>query len=380
MAIDSTMVRSRRSLLTATLAGLAGAVAATAASAQGVLAAGDDGKIIHVGDSWTEVHTDTLLQSTDAASVLTVWNSKTNGIGLHGIAPWGRGVHGNTNSGTAIYADSNSGTGVYAEATSGTAVNGTSSSGVGVYGQSDKDDAVYGYSSVSGCAVHGYAAGAPAMRGESADSSSPAIIGHSLNGSTGVLGVSGGANEPAPPNKTGVYGQANQGGSVGVFGKSGPGIGVQGISSSSYGVYGQSDTSYAVYGYNDSSGTAILGYGQNGEGVRGHTTSSATPAVIGHSFTDTTGVVGFSGGATEPSIPKKTGVLGVANQDAVSVGVRGGSPTGRGGVFSGKLAQLRLAPSTDAAHPASGQRGDLFVDKDGRLWFCKGTTHWKQIA
>ena len=40
----------------------------------------------------------------------------------------------------------------------------------------------------------------------------------------------------------------------------------------------------------------------------------------------------------------------------------------------------RLSPSTAASHPDSGAAGDLFVDKTGRLWFCKGGATWKQLA
>ena len=40
----------------------------------------------------------------------------------------------------------------------------------------------------------------------------------------------------------------------------------------------------------------------------------------------------------------------------------------------------KLVPSAATVHPASGQMGDLFVDKTGRLWFCKGGTLWKQLA
>jgi hypothetical protein len=61
-------------------------------------------------------------------------------------------------------------------------------------------------------------------------------------------------------------------------------------------------------------------------------------------------------------------------------GVQGESVNGRGGLFTGKVAQVRLLPSTAATHPASGLAGDLFVDASARLWFCKGGTTWKQLA
>jgi hypothetical protein len=73
-------------------------------------------------------------------------------------------------------------------------------------------------------------------------------------------------------------------------------------------------------------------------------------------------------------------VFGSASQDASAIGVSGQSTTGRGGVFKGKVAHLRLPPSNAATHPNAGQPGDLFVDSSYRLWFCKGGASWKQSA
>lgn len=57
------------------------------------------------------------------------------------------------------------------------------------------------------------------------------------------------------------------------------------------------------------------------------------------------------------------------------------SGMGRAGVFQGGVAQVRLVPSTlGPTHPTTGARGDLFCDKYGRLWFCKGGTTWTQLA
>ena len=50
------------------------------------------------------------------------------------------------------------------------------------------------------------------------------------------------------------------------------------------------------------------------------------------------------------------------------------------GLFKGPQANVRLMPVDSASHPASGSAGDLFVDRGGRLWFCKGGTTWKQLA
>lgn len=52
---------------------------------------------------------------------------------------------------------------------------------------------------------------------------------------------------------------------------------------------------------------------------------------------------------------------------------------GRGGRFRGAKAQITLTPAS-GNHPASGSAGDFFVDAQKRLWFCKGTTNWVQLA
>lgn len=65
-----------------------------------------------------------------------------------------------------------------------------------------------------------------------------------------------------------------------------------------------------------------------------------------------------------------------------SVGVAGSATLsgGRGGVFAGDVAQPKLTPGSKSSHPSSGQRGDLYADPKGRLWFCKGGTSWHQLA
>jgi len=101
---------------------------------------------------------------------------------------------------------------------------------------------------------------------------------------------------------------------------------------------------------------AIYGFAASHVGVFGESTSSA-------------GIFGTSA----------TGA-GVRAHGGSGPGVLAQSDSGRGGVFAGAKAQLLLLPSGAASHPAKGDRGDLFVDKTGRLWFCKGGTHWKQLA
>jgi hypothetical protein len=62
-------------------------------------------------------------------------------------------------------------------------------------------------------------------------------------------------------------------------------------------------------------------------------------------------------------------------------GLHATSTAGRGGIFAGAAAQIQLTPA-GASHPRSGQRGDLYADAAGRLWYCKatGSAAWHQIA
>jgi len=87
------------------------------------------------------------------------------------------------------------------------------------------------------------------------------------------------------------------------------------------------------------------------------------------------GVVGYAS-ATSGRTPAVLGTIG----SPAGVAVQGNGGPGRGGLFSGRTAQVRLSPAATAMHPHTGQAGDLFVDKSHRLWFCKGGTTWKQIA
>jgi hypothetical protein len=130
-----------------------------------------------------------------------------------------------------------------------------------------------------------------------------------------------------------------------------------------------SGSSYAVYGFSSS-----------GIAVHGASLSGTKPSIQGWGKNGRAGVVGYSGSSVPPNGPGKVGVYGISDLGVASIGVLGRSPTGRGGAFSGKLAQLRLSPSGAASHPASGSPGDLFVDASHRLWFCKGGATWKQLA
>jgi hypothetical protein len=168
--------------------------------------------------------------------------------------------------------------------------------------------------------------------------------------------------------RNGIWGESYSSTEAGVGGFSPSGYGVYASSSSGDGLYAQSDSGYGVYGQSSSSVS-----------IYGSSSAPHQPAILGRSWGNSTGVLGCSG-STPPAPPAKTGVQGYANQDATAVGVKGQSPSGRGVVASGGAAQLRLVASTAASHPLSGELGDLFLDKNKRLWFCKGGTAWVKLA
>jgi hypothetical protein len=106
----------------------------------------------------------------------------------------------------------------------------------------------------------------------------------------------------------------------------------------------------------------------HGHGVQGLSDSPQGWANLGWARGKGTALIGFCG----PNFP--------INQVPPNTGVFGFAAQGRGGVFRGPKAQVRLIPSGAATHPTTGVIGDLFLDKNKRLWFCKGGKTWKQIA
>jgi hypothetical protein len=126
------------------------------------------------------------------------------------------------------------------------------------------------------------------------------------------------------------------------------------------------------------------------------TLSTASPVVAGTntstgagvSGTNTSTGAGVSGtntstGAGVSGTSKGTGPAVSAANSSTGPGVHATSSRGRGGIFAGSAAaQIQLTPGA-ASHPRSGQRGDLYADGSGRLWFCKttgATATWHQIA
>lgn len=161
------------------------------------------------------------------------------------------------------------------------------------------------------------------------------------DGGDGVVGV----NNSKTGGGTGVHGIANTGTlAIGVLGENSGGVAVEG-KGGTFGVVGSGAT--GVHGIS-TTGNGVSGTSATGSGVRG------------------TGKNGLSG-------------TGSGNN---SVGVRGTATAsgGRGGVLTGNAAQLKLVPGSKLSHPSSGQRGDLYADSKGRLWFCQGGTSWHQLA
>ena len=165
------------------------------------------------------------------------------------------------------------------------------------------------------------------------------------------------------------------------------GVGVRGqataSSSATYGVVGASESpdGTGVGGFAfASAGTTYGVYGQidspAGSGVRGYASARSGEAYGVSGLTESVDGVGVQGEAVAGT-GKTYGVAGLSDSKD-GAGIFGGG-TGRGGIFIGRSAQVTLVPAT-GSHPESGLMGDLFLDSDGALWLCKGTTDWKQLA
>lgn len=213
MAIDSTSPRSRRHVLMGALGALGAAAAGVATTASGVLAAGNDGAAIHVGDTIADARTQTTLAN--SANDHVVLYVASNGDLGHGN---GTALYGWSAGGIAVQGSSSASSGVYGGSVQGYGVNGTSNVSYGVYGVS-----------TSSVGVAGSSASNVGVDGQSRSTLTAAVRGTSVADNTGVQGVSASAAGAPPPTpaKTGVYGYANQdAAAVGVKGQSPNGRGV----------------------------------------------------------------------------------------------------------------------------------------------------------
>ena len=199
------------------------------------------------------------------------------------------------------------------------------------------------------------------------------ILGMSSAG--GVLGVSsdgieGGTAVAAygskPPVQAWIRGDEPEG--------LGSGFGVRGLSGHGTGVEGQGSIGVSGRGPVGVSGDGAVGVkGIGGIGVQG-VSYTGNPGVIGTSLDSDLG-------GDPANINTATGGGdGVAGGSGSGSGVNGRSQSGRGGSFGGGAAAIALLPSSDVGHPAEGAKGDLVVDRDGSLYFCKGGSTWIKLA
>jgi hypothetical protein len=238
---------------------------------------------------------------------------------------------------------------------------------------------VQGFGGVGGNGVAGFG-GVNGVAGYGGTTQGSSVVG------TGVSGL-GGANEGAQgglgvqgvggsgPNVTGGIGVLGFGGGATAAAPKDNAIGVCGIAGFSRtlnadGVYGIGGGVYSgVVGFGDpapppdsGNGTGVFGVGgfPSGPGVRGYGygRDQTYRLPLGQSVSgNAIGVFGQGGS------PDGDGVYGV------------GSGSGYGGDFEGGmgLAPLLLRPSNHSGHPTTGNHlmGELYVDKDGSLWYCK---------
>jgi hypothetical protein len=145
---------------------------------------------------------------------------------------------------------------------------------------------------------------------------------------------------------------------------------------------GLSSTSTTLIVAGPTGAKSIAALIQNSAGGVGlEVTSSSTAQAVGQAISasgtgSAGGVKGTSGSGTGVAGSSGSGT-GIAGTSSSGDGVTGSGT--RGGVFGGRDSQIRLTPST-GFHPRSGSAGDLFVDKDHHLWFCKGGTTWVKLA
>ena len=206
--------RSRRAIMTGTMAAGAGIATAMLLSAQPAQAA--DGDQVLLGEA-------NVASST--TSITNDGESSSSGDGLDVSAAQGNGVTGTTSAGGMSGL-----AGVDTSSTGGVGVSGTSTNGIGVHGSSDIGPGV------SGTAPNG-----------------PGVVGTSTNN----FGVSGSSQISA-----GVYGTTTNEAQSGVWGEDGTvspaaGVGVSGTSTNGIGVHGDSTSGTGVSA-SSSAGTALL--------------------------------------------------------------------------------------------------------------------------
>jgi hypothetical protein len=219
------------------------------------------------------------------------------------------------------------------------------------------------------------------------------------NGGDGVKGVLA----PGTGGGTGVRGAVSDAGAIAVLAENGaatgdaiavmgtvfsasPGSGSAAVRGENRGTGGEG---IGVWGSHAGSGWGVYGAVPNGVGVVGASTSGtsgagvlASGAIGVDAFGKTAVIANGSAVGLQAQAPTAVRAAGTGKA-GVGVSASGSGAGGRGGVFAGPAAQVRLSPGPLATHPRSGSRGDLYADAKGRLWFCKtggSTASWHQIA
>jgi hypothetical protein len=167
---------------------------------------------------------------------------------------------------------------------------------------------------------------------------------------------------------------------IGVLGNATQGIGVDGFGTQA-GVSGGSSSGPGVTG-TSSTGPGVLAQSTSGPGVQAQSTSGN--AVLAQANTQAgTFAAGVQASGDEAVVARgnTVGLDAFAN----GTGVAGFSNNEVGGDFAGKEAPIRLRAATTVGAPTSGlhHSGELYVDKNGDLFYCKadGTPGtWKKVV
>jgi hypothetical protein len=166
MAIDTVVLRSRRSMLTGLIAGLAGAAAATLTGAQRVLAAGSDGTPVLVGGVYDDAQLPTRFDNvTNDYDVIHAFSDRGDALvgesfganGVHGISAYfnGSGVYGeNTGNGCGVTGRTNATSVPGPLAAARTAGRPVPIPGAGVFGDDTADGMGVWARSAHGVALH----------------------------------------------------------------------------------------------------------------------------------------------------------------------------------------------------------------------------------
>jgi len=344
---------SRRKALGVAVAGVAGAAALADLAASP--AAASDGDPVAAGEVTTgEARTSVLYDGSAGFNGVVLLGNDSSYDGSDAAFPAGAGGwagagttagKGGVANGVYGLTDNGGGNGVV-----GRNSNLTAGSGAGVLGVA---------ASAGGVAVRGTNTLGTAVAGNSGDTTAKATAVLGTITSTSPGGFSAGVkgqNNSTNGRGIGVWGN-HDGAGWGLYGTSSSGIAVNAVCDAGTGVSAAGGTAVVASGDTlgvvASGGTAVVaeGLGASGIGVNA-TADSSSPAVL------------------------------AANASTGS-GVRATSQLGRGGIFAGAAAQIKLLPGSRSTHPSTGQRGDLYADSNGRLWFCKagGTpADWQQIA